>query len=111
MTRPAGGVVSAPLPHAPLKLLLSSLNQNENHPVLLPLFQVARTLSLVRNFPLIEIRFALHTTVGPDCVHAIRPANVAGPPATATFHVPAAVTGDGARILLPTNVPFEGRPL
>jgi hypothetical protein len=32
MTRPTAGVVSLPFPQTPLKLLLSSLNQNEKHP-------------------------------------------------------------------------------
>src|SRR5271155_4517926 len=111
MTRPTGGVVSAPIPHTPLKLLLSSLNQNENQPDFTPLLQVARTLSFERNFPLMTIPLAWHTTDGPDCLHDIDPAKVFGPPAPATCQGPAAVPGDGGSTLFPTNVPFEGRPL
>ena len=55
MTRPTGGVLSAPLPQIPLKLLLSPLNQNENQPEPLGLVLVARTLSLARNLPLSKI--------------------------------------------------------
>ena len=53
----------------------------------------------------------LQTTEGPDCVQCIGPLKNVGPPAPVTFQVPAAVTGDGGRILLPTNEPFAARPL
>src|ERR1700730_15567045 len=111
MTRPTAGVVSAPLPQVPLKLLLSPLNQNENQPEPWGPVQVARTLSFVRNLPLIRISPAWHTTDGPDSVHRIFPMNPVGPPAPVTFHVPAAVIGDGGSTLFPTNDPLAARPL
>src|ERR1700722_6840157 len=95
----------------PLKLLLSPLNQNENHPDLPAAAQVARTLSFVRNLPLSVGPAEWQTTGGPDCVHFIVPTNLVGPPAPVTAPVPAAVIGAGGRTLLPTNEPFEGRPL
>jgi hypothetical protein len=95
----------------PLKLLLSPLNQKEDHPECVPSLQVARTLSLARNFPFRTIAPVWQTTDGPDCVQPIFPRKALGPPAPTTFHVPAAVIGDGGRTLLPTNERFAGRPL
>jgi len=86
------------------------LNQNENQPELLGPVQVARTLSFVLNFPLMMIPPAWQTTDGPDSVHFIVPTKPVGPPAPVTFHVPAAVIGDGGSTLFPTNDPFAARP-
>src|SRR5579871_2906239 len=111
MTRPTGGVVSAPLPQTPLKLLLSPLNQNENHPEPCGPVHFARTLSVARNRPLRRIGPAWQTTAAPDCVHFIVPTNIVGPPAPVMFQVPFAVIGDGGSTLLPTNEPLGERPL
>src|SRR5579883_961030 len=108
--RPTGGVVSAPRPQIPLKLLPSALNQNENQPEPVGPAHVARTLSFVRNLPLIANEPVWQTTAAFVSEHFISPTNAVGPPAPITFQVPAAVIGDGGRISLPTNDPFAARP-
>ena len=95
----------------PLKLLLSPLNQNENQPDLGPLLQLALTLSEVVNLHWIMTLPTLQTAVGPDCVQTIFPTIALLPPAPTTFHVPAAVIGDGGKYLLPTKLPLAFRPL